>query len=159
MIVLSSTGSSNSLMTFLPLIAIIAVMYLLLIRPQQKKTKQVNEMRNTIKAGDYVTTIGGFKGRVVKIRDDVVTIAVGTDKTKLEIMRWGISKVDEAAAERPAARKSAKEREEELEEQAAASKPKPKKLTKAPAKTESDEEPEDAADIDDDIELEADDND
>ncbi|MDR1815787.1 MAG: preprotein translocase subunit YajC [Clostridiales Family XIII bacterium] len=141
-------GSTQSgLMSFLPLILIIAVMYFVLIRPQQKKTKQVNEMRSGVKVGDWVTTIGGFRGRVVKIKDEVVTIAVGSDKTKLDIMRWGISKIDESAPPRdtaPAKRKSAKEREEELEEQ----QKKPKKLTK-PAKKEAPvEEPEELEDAD-----------
>ena len=114
-------GEQNSLMSILPLIVIVAVFYFIMIRPQQKKTKQVNEMRSSGKPGDYVTTIGGFRGRVVRVKDEVVTIQVGSDKTKLEIMKWGISKIDESAPveERKTTRKTktAAEREEELEEQ------------------------------------------
>lgn len=138
--------TSSGLMTFLPLVLIIVVFYFILIRPQNKKNKQVNEMRSSIKRGDYITTIGGFKGRVVRVKDDdTVTIEVGSDKTKLEIMRWGISKIDESAPERKSGRES---RKEELKEEEEEEKPKrmPKKLTAAPKKEEEpeDEEPEDA---------------
>lgn len=148
-------GSATSgLGALLPFILIIAVMYFLMIRPQQKKTKQQTEMRNSLKPGDYVTTIGGFRGRVVKIKagdtsqDDVITIAVGSDKAKLDIMRWGISKIDQSAPPKETkstTKKSAKEREAELEEQIEEQgKRKPKKLTK-PAKeaeAEAADEPE-----------------
>jgi preprotein translocase subunit YajC len=132
-------GAAGGLTSFLPLIVIIAVFYFIMIRPQQKKTKQVNEMRSAVKPGDYVTTIGGFRGRVVRVKDDLVTIQVGSDKTKLDIMKWGISKIEESApvAERKTTKvKSAKEREEELEEQ----QKKPKKLTKPVKKEEPKEE-------------------
>ncbi|GHU61928.1 hypothetical protein AGMMS49983_02500 [Clostridia bacterium] len=130
----AEAGAGNSLTAFLPLIVIIAVFYFIMIRPQQKKTKQVNEMRSNVKPGDYVTTIGGFRGRVVRVKDELVTIQVGSDKTKLDIMKWGISKIEESApvTERKArTSKSAAEREEELEEQ----QKKPKKLSK-PVKKE-----------------------
>jgi preprotein translocase subunit YajC len=137
-------GTSGGLMSFLPLIVIIAVFYFIMIRPQQKKTKQVNEMRSNVKPGDYVTTIGGFRGRVVRVKDDLVTIQVGSDKTKLDIMKWGISKIEESApaTERKQVKtiKSAKEREEELEAQ----QKKPKKLTKTVKKEEPEDEPETA---------------
>jgi preprotein translocase subunit YajC len=134
-------GGGSSLTSFLPLIVIIAVFYFIMIRPQQKKTKQVNEMRNNVKPGDYVTTIGGFRGRVVRVKDELITIQVGSDKTKLDIMKWGISKIEESApvAERKTKSvKSAKEREEELEEQ----QKKPKKLVKPVKPEEPEEEPE-----------------
>jgi preprotein translocase subunit YajC len=149
-------GGASSLTSFLPLIVIIAVFYFIMIRPQQKKTKQVNEMRSSVKPGDYVTTIGGFRGRVVKVKDDLVTIQVGSDKTKLDIMKWGISKIEESApvTERKSTKtvKSAQAREEELEEQ----QKKPKKLVKPVKKEEPVEEIEDeaeAVDLEDDEDL------
>ena len=127
--------SPSGMMSFLPLILIIVVFYFILIRPQNKKNKQVNEMRSALKRGDWVTTIGGFRGRVVKVKDDLLTIEVGADKVKLEIMRWGISKIDESAPER---KTSAKEPAEEPEEAEEEEKPKrkPKKLAPVPKKEE-----------------------
>ena len=144
--------SSGGLMAFLPLVLIIAVFYFILIRPQNKKNKQVNEMRNAIKRGDWVTTIGGFKGRVVRVKDDdLITIEVGSDKVKLEIMRWGISKIDESAPERKGAKKLREEKEEKQEEPEEEEKPKrmPKKLSAAKKEPEDDDS-EDGAEGEDD---------
>lgn len=122
----------DTLYTFLPLLLLIFIMYFLLIRPQKKREKQINSMRNAIKAGDKIITIGGIYGTVVRVRDEQLVIQVGADKTKLEITRWAVSKVvtDEPAASRPV--RSKKEAEaEETETDAAAKKSKPKRLEKA----------------------------
>jgi len=73
------------------LIVFFVIWYFLLIRPQKKKEDDINKMRSSVDVGDYVTTIGGFVGRVVKAREDVVWIECGPDKVKLKIVRWGIS--------------------------------------------------------------------
>jgi preprotein translocase subunit YajC len=79
---------------FLPFIIIIAVFYFLMIRPQQKKDKAMKEMLNALKVGDNITTIGGIYGKIVRLKDDVVTIEVGPDKLKLVMARWSIRSVD-----------------------------------------------------------------
>ena len=117
-----TADSTNGLMSFLPLILIIAVFYFVLIRPQNKKNKQVQQMREAIKRGDWVTTIGGFRGRVLRVKDDSITIEVGSDKVKLEIMRWGISKIEDSASVDN--KSTTPEKEEETEQP----KRKPKKL-------------------------------
>jgi preprotein translocase subunit YajC len=68
-------------------------MYFLLIRPQKKREKNISQMRNSLSIGDDIITIGGICGKIVKIKEEKITIEVGTDKTKFEIMRWAISKV------------------------------------------------------------------
>jgi len=85
-------GNSN-MITLVMLIALIAVMYFLMIRPQRKKEREISSMRNNLKVGDDVITIGGIRGKIVKTKEDVLTIQVGADKVKFEIMRWGISTV------------------------------------------------------------------
>jgi preprotein translocase subunit YajC len=82
---------------FLPLILLIVLMYFLLIRPQKKREKQTAEMRNSVRVGDEVVTIGGICGKIVKTKDDTLVIEVGADKIKFEIMRWAISKVENRA--------------------------------------------------------------
>jgi len=77
------------------LVLFIAIMYLLLIRPQRKKEKAVNEMRNSLQVGDEIVTIGGICGKIVKTRPESLVIQVGADKVKFEVMRWGISRVTE----------------------------------------------------------------
>ena len=128
--------SSGGLLGILPLILIIVVFYFILIRPQNKKNKQVAQMRDSIKRGDWVTSIGGLKGRVVRVKEDLLTIEVGSDKVKLDIMRWGISKIDEAGPEKEkkATTKAESEKDDKKEEDEP--KRKPKKLTAAPKKEE-----------------------
>ena len=86
-------GSNSFMMQVIILVAFIALMYFLLIRPQKKKEKEVKEMRDAIKVGDEVITIGGICGKIVKTKDDSLIIQVGADKTKFEIMRWAVSSV------------------------------------------------------------------
>ena len=59
---------------FLPFVVLIVVFYFFLIRPQRKRDKQERDMRNSIEIGDEISTIGGFIGRVVNIKDDVLVI-------------------------------------------------------------------------------------
>ena len=118
----------DMLYTLMPLVLLIAIMYFLLIRPQKKREKQVNEMRSAVKVGDEVITIGGIHGTVSKVRDEYLTIQIGADKTKLEITRWAISKVvtDQPAMPRPTPRKKPVEEVEEDKPKKA----RPKKLEK-----------------------------
>ena len=80
----------NAIMIFAPLVIIIVLFYFLLIRPQRKRDKAEREMRNSIAVGDEISTIGGFIGRVVNIKDDVLIIESSNDRTKLKIYRWAI---------------------------------------------------------------------
>lgn len=67
--------------------------YFIMIRPQQKKEKNVREMRNSLKVGNEITTIGGIYGKIVKINEELITIEVGADKTKLTVAKWAIGTV------------------------------------------------------------------
>ena len=104
---------SSTLSMFHPMIAIIAIFYFLMIRPENKKKKQAEEMRNNIKVGDNVTTIGGVVGDVCHVKDDIVVIEVGADRVRIEFNKWAIStnntamKNAERAREEAAAKKKA----------------------------------------------------
>ncbi len=71
----------------------IGIFYFLIIRPQQKKNKQVVQMRNSLKVGDNIVTIGGLNGKVTQIKEDVITIEVGADKVRLQFSRWAIGNI------------------------------------------------------------------
>lgn len=88
--------------TLLPMIIIFVVFYFFLIRPQKKKDKQVKDMLANLKNGDRVCTIGGIYGTIVNIKDDTVTLSVGTDNVKLVFARWGIRSVEELTIENDA---------------------------------------------------------
>ncbi|MCE5171717.1 preprotein translocase subunit YajC [Paenibacillus profundus] len=76
----------------LPFIAMFAVFYFLLIRPQQKKQKQRNSMLTALKKGDKIVTIGGLHGTIVEITDDIVVLRVN-DVTKMTFDRSAISNI------------------------------------------------------------------
>lgn len=80
----------NILLTVLPLVLMFGVMYFLMIRPQRKKQKEEEKMRNNIQIGDEILTIGGFYGRVVSIKEDAVIFESASDHSKQKIARWAI---------------------------------------------------------------------
>lgn len=82
------------LLQFAPLVLIVVLMYFMLIRPQKKKQKEEQQMRNSLRVGDELTTIGGICGRVVSIKDDTITIESGSDRTKMQFKKWAIQTVD-----------------------------------------------------------------
>ena len=98
-----TTQSSAMAMWSMPimLVVFIAAMYFFMIRPQKKQEKQIAEMRNSLMVGDEVTTNGGILGRVVYIKDDVVTIETGADRVKIKVRKWAISTVDKKIDAKP----------------------------------------------------------
>ena len=92
---------------FAPIVILIVLFYFLLIRPQRKRDKAEREMRNSIEVGDEISTIGGFIGRVVNVKDDVLIIESSSDRTKLKIYRWAIRGKEAPATETVEAPKEA----------------------------------------------------
>jgi preprotein translocase subunit YajC len=76
----------------LPLL-LIPVLYFLMIRPQQRRQKQWQEMLAGIKTGDRVTTAGGIRGVILSIKDDTIVIRVAPDNLKLEVAKNAIASV------------------------------------------------------------------
>jgi preprotein translocase subunit YajC len=76
----------------LPLL-LVPVLYLVMIRPQQKRQKQWQAMLSSIKAGDRVTTAGGIRGIILTIKDDAIVIRVAPDSIKLEVAKSAIASV------------------------------------------------------------------
>ena len=91
MIVAAGSGSS-AVSLLLPLL-MIAVVYFLMIRPQQRKQKTWNEMLATLKAGDKVTTTGGIRGTILSLKDDTLVLRVAPDGLKLEVVKSAIAAV------------------------------------------------------------------
>lgn len=85
----------------LMLVVFIGAMYFFMIRPQKKQEKQIADMRNNLLVGDEVTTNGGILGRVVHIKDDVVTLETGSDRVKIKVRKWAIATVDKKIDAKP----------------------------------------------------------
>ena len=77
-------------------LAIFAGIYFFMIRPQTKRKKQEQAMRNNLEIGDEITTIGGIMGRVISIKEETDSIVIETaaDRNKIQLKRWAISTVD-----------------------------------------------------------------
>ena len=94
----ATTSTTSSLIaSTLPFLVVIAVMYFMLIRPQKKREKKLQDMRNSIEIGDGVTTVGGIVGRVISIKED--TIVVETPSAKIRFKRWAVSEVEKLDVE------------------------------------------------------------
>lgn len=85
-------AGGSSLPMLLPLL-LIPVLYLVMIRPQQKRQKQWQEMLGSIKTGDRITTAGGIRGIILSIKDDAIVIRVAPDNIKIEVAKNAIASV------------------------------------------------------------------
>jgi preprotein translocase subunit YajC len=94
----TETGKMSGLMTFLPFVAIIAIFYFLIIRPQNKKQKETQKMLSALKKGDRVVTIGGIHGTIQSVKEQSVIVKVD-DSVKIEFSRSAISTIEAAAKE------------------------------------------------------------
>mgnify|MGYP004648990529 FL=1 len=121
----TSGAASNAGMgsMILPIVLMIAIFYFLMIRPESKRKKQAEEMRNSLKKGDWLTTIGGVYGRVVAITDRTVVIETSEDRVRVEFLKSAIGQVgtldQQAAAQQRPAKKDKEAAEEKVEEKPA----------------------------------------
>ena len=82
----------STLLIFVPMIALI---YFLMIRPESKRKKKAQKMREELVVGDEITTIGGIVGRVINIKDDDLVIETGHDRSQIKIKKWAMSSREE----------------------------------------------------------------
>jgi len=87
-----AASQSDTLLTFLPMVAIFVVFYFLMIRPQQKKQKEARAMLDALEKGNEVVTAGGVLGRIVKLDEQYVTVEVAPN-TQMVVQRGAISQL------------------------------------------------------------------
>ncbi len=97
------------------LVLMFGIMYFLLIRPENKRKKKAQEMRDGIKKGDTITTIGGIIGRVVSVTADTLVIETSEDRVRMELAKWSISTVGVQTADIPEKKKKEEKTEEPAE--------------------------------------------
>ena len=115
-----TTDPSGGLLGMLPMLLImIGVFYFVIIRPENKRKKEAEQLRSNIKNGDKITTIGGIVGKVVDVKEEKFVIETGADQVRIEFAKWALS-TNETAAE--AAKEAAKKAEEERAKAKAAKK-------------------------------------
>lgn len=106
-----ATGS-QMLLGLLPFALVLLALYLFMIRPQQKREKEAQKMRENVRVGDEICTAGGLVGIVIRVTDDTVVLETGGERSKIRVKKWAIhenitqmEEAAQAAKERKAARR------------------------------------------------------
>ena len=125
-IIATATDASAGSMTtmLIRMVGLFAVMYFMVIRPENKKKKEQEALRNSLHKGDKITTIGGIMGKIVDIKDDKIILEIGEDQVRLEMQKWAVMTNHTAEKEKSKRAAEAKEaaqkaREEKIREKEA----------------------------------------
>ena len=102
----AATGMGS---TVFMLVMMLAIMYFVMIRPENKRKKEAEEMRAAVKKGDKVVTIGGIVGVVVDVKENKFVMETGADQVRIEFEKWALSSNETAAEAKKADAKKAQE--------------------------------------------------
>ena len=97
------------------IVMLIAVMYFFMIRPENKRKKQAQAMRDGLKKGDVITTIGGIVGKVVMVNPNTIIIETSDDRVRMEFTKWAVSQVGVQAGDQPETAKKDKKADKKEE--------------------------------------------
>ena len=95
----NGTSQGSIIPTIVMIVAMVAIFYFFIIRPEGKKKKAVNEMRESLKVGDEITTIGGVVGTICALKEETIVMETGADRVRIEFTRWAISSKGKQAEE------------------------------------------------------------
>jgi len=116
--ILASSGASSAAGMggmILWLVILFAFMYFFMIRPENKRKKQAQNMRDSLKKGDMITTIGGIVGKIVMVNPNTIVIETSDDRVRMELTKWAVSQVGVQTGEQPEAEKKEKKAEKKEE--------------------------------------------
>ncbi|MDO4315424.1 MAG: preprotein translocase subunit YajC [Oscillospiraceae bacterium] len=83
------------------IVVLIALMYFLMIRPENKRKKKAQELRDSLKKGDIITSIGGIVGKIVSVNKDTIIIETSEDRVRMELTKWAVSTTGVQSGEQP----------------------------------------------------------
>ena len=107
---LTATPAAGGLgSTVIMMVMMIAIFYFMLIRPENKRKKEAEQMRSALKKGDKVVTIGGITGTVVDVKDNKFVLETGADQVRIEFEKWALSTNETASEAKKAEAKKAQE--------------------------------------------------
>ena len=95
--------------TILMLVLMVGAFYFLMIRPENKRKKEAEQLRSSLKVGDEITTIGGIVGTVVNVKEEKFVIETGADQVRIEFQKWALSTNETAVAAKKEAEAKAAE--------------------------------------------------
>ena len=134
----TATGFGGSWTSILIIVVMFAALYFFTIRPQSKRDKELKNLRNNLRPGDEIITIGGIYGKIVRVTDDRVVIAVGSEKTKIEMAKSAISGFANGSTS-TASSSASSSKTREAEEPVKETKPSPKNIRKLGAAKKDEE--------------------
>ena len=86
--------------TLIMVALVLGFTYFFMIRPENKRKKETEQMRSSLKKGDQITTIGGIVGKIVMVNDETIIIETSDDRVRLELAKWAVSTVNKGDAEK-----------------------------------------------------------
>ena len=106
---LSATPAAGMGSTVIMMVLMVAIFYFMLIRPENKRKKEAEQMRASLKKGDKIVTIGGITGVIVDVKENRFVMETGADQVRIELEKWAVS-TNETAAEKAADKKAQEEK-------------------------------------------------
>ena len=107
---LTTTAAPGGLgSTIVMMVAMLGIFYFMLIRPENKRKKEAEQMRSAVKKGDKITTIGGIVGTVVDVKENNIVIETSADQVRIEFAKWALSSNETAAENAKSEAKKAQE--------------------------------------------------
>ena len=104
-----AAASGGMMSTVIMMVAMLAIFYFMLIRPENKRKKEAEQMRSSVRKGDKITTIGGIVGTVVDVKENNIVVETSADQVRIEFAKWAISSNETAAENAKAEAKKAEE--------------------------------------------------
>ena len=95
----NAAAGGSMLTLMLPLVLMFVLMYFIMIRPENKRKKKAEEMRNSLSLGEEIITIGGITGKIVQVTEDTVTFETGEDRVRIQVKKWAIQTTAKVEAE------------------------------------------------------------
>ena len=105
----AAAGVDPMMSTILMMVLMVGLLYFMMIRPENKRKKEAEQMRSSVKKGDKVVTIGGITGTVVDVKDNKFVLETGADQVRIEFEKWALSSNETAAEAKKAEAKKAQE--------------------------------------------------
>jgi len=106
---LTATEATGMASPLLMMVLMLAIFYFMLIRPENKRKKEAEQMRSSVKKGDKIVTIGGIVGTVVDVKENKIVLETGADQVRIELEKWALSSNETAAEAKKAEAKKADE--------------------------------------------------
>ena len=106
---LTTTATTGMASPLVMMVLMIAIFYFMLIRPENKRKKEAEQMRSSVRTGDKIVTIGGIVGTVVDVKENKIVMETGADQVRIEFEKWAISSNETASEAAKAEAKKAQE--------------------------------------------------